>query len=87
VADIGFVGRSGDRYVVYVGGRANGTRLNWEYANLVPLDELVTTVRPLLVYFKEARQAGEAFGDFCHRVGAEALHAFAASHVEEGAYV
>lgn len=86
VADIGFVGRSGDRYVIYVGGRADGTRLNWEYADLVPLDELVSTVRPLLVYFREARRAGESFGDFCHRVGREALQAFAASRVEGNAY-
>ena len=86
VADIGFVGRSGDRYVVYVGGRTNGTRLNWEYADLVPLDELTATVRPLLVYFKETRQEGESFGDFCHRVGLEALHAFA-GQIGERAYV
>ncbi|MCI0397668.1 MAG: NADPH-dependent assimilatory sulfite reductase hemoprotein subunit [Chloroflexi bacterium] len=68
VADLAFVGRSADKYVIYVGGRRDGTRLNRPYQDLVPRDELVATIRPLLVHFSQARQPGESFGDFCHRV-------------------
>lgn len=67
-ADLAFVGRSGDRYVVYVGGNMEGTRLNAAYADLVPLDRLVDTVRPLLERFARERSPGERFGDFWNRV-------------------
>jgi sulfite reductase (ferredoxin) len=70
-SDVGIVGRSGDKYVVYVGGRVRGDRLNFELKDLVPRGEIVTTLRPLLVHFREERQAGESFGEFCHRLGQE----------------
>jgi sulfite reductase (ferredoxin) len=69
-ADLAFVGRSGDRYVVYIGGNMEGTRLNVAYADLVPLAQLVPTVRPLLERFARERQPDERFGDFCDRTGA-----------------
>ena len=77
VADLAFVGRSLDRYVILVGGRIDGTRLNRTYADLVPGAELVARVTPLLVYFRDARRDGETFGDFCDRVGIDALRAYA----------
>jgi sulfite reductase (ferredoxin) len=80
VADIAFVGRSLDRYVVLVGGRSDGTRLNRAYRDLVPRQELVATVLPLLVRYKQSRAEGESFGDFCDRVGIEALQAYAEAH-------
>jgi sulfite reductase (ferredoxin) len=79
VSDIGFVGRSLDRYVVLVGGRSDGTRLNRAYRDLVPGEALVATVVPLLTHFKESRVDGESFGDFCDRVGIAALQAHAES--------
>lgn len=78
VADLAFVGRSRDTYVVFVGGRTDGTRLNRVFQDLVPRQALVETVRPLFVFYKQARFPGEAFGDFCDRVGVAALKAFAA---------
>ena len=82
VADIGFVGRSLDRYTVFVGGRTDGTRLNRMFKDLVPLDELVPAVRPILALFARERRAGESFGDFCDRVGVEALQAFDSTYEE-----
>ena len=73
VADVGFVGRSLDQYTVFVGGRPDGTRLNTPFADLVPLDRLAATIRPLFELFREDRRPGESFGDFCHRTGIEAL--------------
>jgi sulfite reductase (ferredoxin) len=74
-SDIGIVGRSGDKYVVYVGGRIEGDRLNFELRDLVPRGEIVATLRPLLRRFREERRPGEGFGDYCHRVGVERLRA------------
>ena len=83
VSDIGIVGRSLDQYTVFVGGQMDGTRLNKPFKDLVPLGELVATLRPLLVWFKEDRIAGESFGDFCHRVGVDALQAYAEKYEED----
>jgi sulfite reductase (ferredoxin) len=69
MGDIGFVGRSKNLYHVYVGGDQVNTRMNTLYAADVQLDELAQTVQPLLYLWREERQPGEAFGDFCHRVG------------------
>jgi len=74
-ADLSFVGRSLNKYVVYVGGNPEGTRLGTAYADLVPLDQLVPTVLPLFVRFREDRLEGEGFGDYWARVGVEPLRA------------
>ncbi len=79
VADLGFVGRSADRYAVFVGGRRDGTRLNQVFRDLVPLDELAAAVRPLFALFAQRRAPGEAFGDFCDRLGLDALQSLTAT--------
>ena len=72
-SDIGLVGRSGDKYTLFVGGRVRGDRLNFELKDLVPRGEIVATLRPLLVRFKEERQNGESFGEYCYRAGFDSL--------------
>ena len=72
-ADIAFVGRSLNKYVVYVGGSFEGTRLAAQYADLVPLDQLVPTVLPLLTQYRDERLPGERFGDYWARIGVEPL--------------
>lgn len=71
-SDIGIVGRSGEKYVVYVGGRNQGDRLNFELRDLTPRGEIVTLLEPLLRRYREERQAGEGFGEYCTRIGPEA---------------
>jgi sulfite reductase (ferredoxin) len=78
-ADIGLVGKTKDKYTILLGGHVLGDRLNFIYKDLVPTDEVVPTLVPVLEYFKENRQDGESLGDFCHRVG---THALAAQTVE-----
>lgn len=74
--DIGFVGKaSGEKYTVYLGGNAEGTRLAFVYRDSVPKEEITTTLVPVLTYFKSHRTPGEKFGDFCHRLGKAALDA------------
>ena len=74
-ADLAFVGRSLNKYGVFVGGTMLGTRLGILYADLVPRDRLVAAVRPLLVRYRDERLEHERFGDYAHRVGVEAVRA------------
>jgi sulfite reductase (ferredoxin) len=74
-ADLAFVGRSLGKYLIFVGGNRIGTRLASSFADLVPLNDLVPTVRPLFERFRDERLPGEAFGDFWDRVGLPAANA------------
>ena len=68
-SDIGIVGRSGDKYTVFVGGSVLGTRLNFELKDLVPLNDIVPLLMNLLREFQAERTGDEFFGDFCQRLG------------------
>jgi sulfite reductase (ferredoxin) len=72
-SDIGIVGRSGDKFTLFVGGRPLGDRLNFMLRDLVPLGQIVPTLVPLLEAFVRERQSGEGFGDYCMRAGLERL--------------
>jgi sulfite reductase (ferredoxin) len=74
-SDIGIVGRSGDKYTLFVGGRILGDRLSFELADLVTRSEVVATLRPVLERFRADRSDGESFGEYCHRLGAERVRA------------
>jgi sulfite reductase (ferredoxin) len=67
-ADLAFVGRSLDLYNVYVGGGLAGDRLVDLYRADVPLEELLPSVRPLLVRWAAERLDGEGLGDFYQRI-------------------
>ena len=82
-ADIGLVGKARGRYTLYLGGSRLGTRLNFLYQDLVPAEDLVPRLVPLFAYFRQDRQAGESFGDFCHRKGCQDLQAWAQQHASE----
>lgn len=75
--DIGFVGKTLGKYTIYLGGNAEGTRLGFIYRDLVPQDELAKVLTPVLEQYKAQRQAGESLGDFCVRLGKDALPAAA----------
>lgn len=74
-SEIGIVGRSGDKYTLYVGGHVLGHRLNFVLKDLVPQADIVPTLVPLLERFRAERLPGESFGDYCQRMGPERLHA------------
>ncbi|QDU95521.1 NADPH-dependent assimilatory sulfite reductase hemoprotein subunit [Lignipirellula cremea] len=67
--DVGLVGRAKDKYTIFLGGRMQGDRLNWEYKDMVPHDEIVPELAKVFTYFKQDREEGESFGDFCERKG------------------
>jgi sulfite reductase (ferredoxin) len=74
-SDIGIVGRSGDKYTVFVGGHILGTRLNFMLRDLVPFHDIVPLLVPLLDRFRRGRRSDESFGDFCHRISQASLQA------------
>jgi sulfite reductase (ferredoxin) len=75
MGDIGIVGRTKDVYNIYVGGDWANTRLNTLYASSVHLNSLAAAVQPLLALWRDGREPGETFGDYCHRLGVERLRA------------
>lgn len=72
-AEIAFVGRTVGTYNLYVGGNLIGNRLNFLISDKVSEKDLGKTVGRLLEFYKNERIPGEAFGDFCHRLGAEKI--------------
>jgi sulfite reductase (ferredoxin) len=68
-SDIGIVGRSGEKYTVFVGGNVLGTRLNFLLQDLVPKEDITTLLTRVLRIYRADRRAGEGLGDFCHRLG------------------
>ena len=83
--DIGLVGKTAGKYTVFVGGRLLGDRLNFLYKDLVPAEEVVSTLVPLFVYFKHERLDSETFGDFCYRKGADDLRGWTDRYAERSA--
>ncbi|MCA8993526.1 MAG: NADPH-dependent assimilatory sulfite reductase hemoprotein subunit [Planctomycetaceae bacterium] len=73
--DVGLVGKARNKYTMYLGGNAQGTRIAFLYQDMVPQEEIGNTLAPVFAMFKAQRNAGEAFGDFCHRVGKDAIDA------------
>ena len=72
-AEIGIVGASVDMYTIYLGASPLGTRLGTAFAQNVKRHEIPSRLRPVIEYYQSARRSGEGFGDFCHRMGMEAL--------------
>ncbi len=74
-SDIGLVGRSGDKYTLYVGGRIHGDRLSFELQDLVPKDQILPRLKKVLSVYKTDRHPGEGFGDYVTRMGKDAVEA------------
>jgi sulfite reductase (ferredoxin) len=73
VAEIGLVGDAVDRYQLWLGGDAAGTRLATAVAEGVHRADLVEVLGPVLARYRAERRAGEAFGDFVARAGITAV--------------
>jgi sulfite reductase (ferredoxin) len=83
MAELGFVGITPETYQMWLGGSPSQIRLAETYTEKLPISDLETFLEPLLMFFKEARLEGgapESFGDFCHRVGFEALRSYAETY-------
>jgi sulfite reductase (ferredoxin) len=73
MAELGFVGSAPNAYQVWLGGSPDGTRLAKTYVDRLPVDKFEAELKPIFVYFKQERQLNESFGDFCDRVGFDAI--------------
>jgi len=71
-AEIGLVGRRVGRYDIHLGGTADGTRLGQPVFEMVPVADIASTLEPLFDVWRQTA-AAEGFGEFCHRLGADAL--------------
>ncbi len=68
-SEIGIVGRGGTKFTLYVGGDTYGRRLSAMVQDGVPVEQIVPKLATIFAAFKAERAAGEAFGDYCERVG------------------
>lgn len=76
LAELGLVGQKPGAYQVWLGADPHQTRLSEPFLDCMAEADLEKTLEPLLVYFKQQRSEDESFGDFCNRVGFEALREF-----------
>jgi sulfite reductase (ferredoxin) len=76
-SDIGIVGRTAGKYTLFLGGRLLGDRLNEQYKDVVPFEDLTKEITAVLACYKARRQEGETLGDCCHRLGVEGVRAWA----------
>lgn len=78
-AEVALVGRSRHVassqgvYDVFLGGSPSGHRLNRLFREKVRFGEVISALRPVMTRFSRERGNGESFGDYCDRVGLEAL--------------
>ena len=77
MAELGFVGSAPESYQIWLGGCPNQTRLARTFLERMKIDTLEATLEPLFVQFRDQRRSRESFGDFCDRVGFDALRQFA----------
>ena len=82
-SDIGIVGRTAGKYTMFLGGRLLGDRLNEQYKDVVPFEDLTKEITAVLAYYKAERQEGETLGYFCHRMGIDAVRTWADAWLAE----
>ena len=80
MAELAFVGDGGKSYQVWLGGSPVLTRTAYPYMAKMHTDDMEKTLEPVLAFFAEKRQEFEAFGDFCHRMGAEAIEDYSKTY-------
>jgi len=68
MAEIGFVGKSPNKYQIYFGGNESCTRLNRLFRDVVKSEDIITELHPILTRYAQERNKGERFGDWCERV-------------------
>ncbi|MEM7712982.1 MAG: sulfite reductase, ferredoxin dependent [Cyanobacteria bacterium P01_A01_bin.68] len=76
MAELGFVGSGPNAYQLWLGGCPNQTRLAQPYMQKLKAEELETQLEPMFAYFKESKETEESFGDFCNRVGFDAIRGY-----------
>jgi len=81
MAEVAFVGDGPKSYQLWLGGSPILTRTAYPYKAKMKNTEIEQTMEPILGMFIEQRYDFEAFGDFCHRMGAESIEKYSESYV------
>ncbi|MEH2348630.1 MAG: sulfite reductase, ferredoxin dependent [Nostoc sp.] len=85
LAELAFVGSAPESYQLWLGGSPNQTRLAQPYTEKLHHNDLESFLEPIFVYFKKSRKSKESFGDFCDRVGFDAIREFSATYEPQAA--
>jgi len=80
MAELAFVGDGAKSYQVWLGGSPVLTRTAYPFMAKMDTNDLEITLEPILAMFIQQKQEFEAFGDFCHRAGAEAIEEYSKSY-------
>ncbi|QLE54454.1 sulfite reductase, ferredoxin dependent [Nostoc sp. TCL26-01] len=83
MAELGFVGSAPESYQVWLGGSPDQTRLAQPYVEKLPDKDIESFLEPIFVFFKQSRKPQESFGDFCDRLGFDAIREFVAQYQPE----
>jgi sulfite reductase (ferredoxin) len=81
MAELAFVGDGPKSYQVWLGGSPVLTRTGYPFMAKMDVDDLESTLEPILAMFIQQRHPYEAFGDFTSRAGAEAIETYMKSYV------
>jgi sulfite reductase (ferredoxin) len=81
MAELAFVGDGPKSYQVWLGGSPQLTRTAYPFMAKMNVDDLEITLEPILAMFITDRQQFEYFGDFCHRIGPEAIEYYSKNYV------
>ena len=80
LAELAFVGSAPESYQLWLGGSPNQTRLAQPYTEKLHHNDLESFLEPIFVYFQKSRKSKESFGDFCDRVGFDAIREFTSTY-------
>lgn len=84
MAELAFVGDGPKSYQLWLGGSPVLTRTAYPYMSKMKIDTMEATLEPILAMLKEQRiDEFEAFGDFTHRVGKEAVEKYCENYVHK----
>jgi len=81
MAELALVGDGPKTYQIWLGGSPVLTRTAYPYKAKMKNTDIQKTMEPILAMFIQQRTQFEAFGDFCHRVGGEALEKYSETYV------
>ncbi|MFB6276570.1 MAG: sulfite reductase, ferredoxin dependent [Halothece sp.] len=80
MAELGLVGDTPGTYQVWLGGTPNQTALAQPYMDRMPVDQLEAHIEPILAFYKQKGKKDESFGEFCNRVGFDAIRDYASNY-------
>ncbi|MEB5568948.1 NADPH-dependent assimilatory sulfite reductase hemoprotein subunit [Mammaliicoccus sciuri] len=69
LAEIAFIGKAPGKYNMYLGGGFTGDRLNKLFKENICEDEILESLKPILIQYGKEKNDGEHFGDFVIRKG------------------